>query len=223
VLHDPRTKVIYEDARNYILTTREKFDIITSDPIHPWVKGSATLYTKEYFELVKEHLNPEGIVTQWVPLYETDVDTVRIEIATFFDVFPSGTIWANEGNGGGYDIVLLGQSGPARIQVDEVQQRLDRPEYSVVAKSLRDVGFRSAIELLATYAAQGPDLKPWLKGAEINRDGNLRLQYLGGLAVNANLQELIYDEILRYRRFPVNLFAGSDQSVQAIHSLHAWQ
>ena len=53
-------------------TTTEKFDIITSDPIHPWVKGSATLYSKEYFELVKRHLNPGGIVTQWVPLYESD-------------------------------------------------------------------------------------------------------------------------------------------------------
>ena len=52
----------------------EKFDIITSDPIHPWVKGSATLYSKEYFELVKEHLNPGGVVTQWVPLYESDTD-----------------------------------------------------------------------------------------------------------------------------------------------------
>ena len=96
----------------------------------------------------------------------------------------------------------MGQTGPAKIQVDELQQRLDRPEYSGVAKSLRDVGFHSTIELLATYAGQAPDLIPWLKGIEINRDGNLRLQYLGGLAVNANLQELIYDEILRYRRFP---------------------
>ena len=186
VLHDSRTEVVYEDARNYILTTPEKFDIITSDPIHPWVKGSATLYTKEYFELVKEHLNPGGIVTQWVPLYETDLDTVKSEIATFFDVFPNGTIWANEGDGGGYDVVLLGQTGPTKIQVDELQQRLDRPEYSRVAKSLRDVGFHSAVDLLATYAGQEPDLKPWLKGAEINRDGNLRLQYLAGLAVNAN-------------------------------------
>ena len=72
VLHDRRTKMVYDDARHYVLTTPDKFDIITSDPIHPWVKGSATLYSKEYFELVKAHLNPGGIVTQWVPLYETD-------------------------------------------------------------------------------------------------------------------------------------------------------
>ena len=90
VLHDKRTEVIYDDARHYILTSNEKFDIITSDPIHPWVKGSATLYSSEYFNLVKKHLNPGGIVTQWVPLYQTDLATVKSEIATFFEVFRMG-------------------------------------------------------------------------------------------------------------------------------------
>ena len=68
VLDDPRVEVVYDDARHYILTTNEKFDIITSDPIHPWVKGSATLYSKEYFEMCRRHLNPGGVITQWVPL-----------------------------------------------------------------------------------------------------------------------------------------------------------
>jgi len=92
VLHDPRVQMVYDDARHFVLTTNEKFDIITSDPIHPWVKGSATLYSKEYFELVKQHLNPGGIVTQWVPLYESDDATVKSEVATFFDVFPNGSV-----------------------------------------------------------------------------------------------------------------------------------
>jgi hypothetical protein len=48
------------------------YDLITSDPIHPFVKGSASLYSREYFEMVREHLNPHGIVTQWVPLYESE-------------------------------------------------------------------------------------------------------------------------------------------------------
>src|SRR5258708_19437187 len=93
---DPRTEIVYDDARHFVLTTPEKFDIITSDPIHPWVKGSATLYSKEYFELVKQHLNPGGVVTQWVPLYESDMAPVKSELATFFEVFPNATLWAND-------------------------------------------------------------------------------------------------------------------------------
>src|SRR5204863_490094 len=71
VVNDPRVEIVYDDARHFILTTNEKFDIITSDPIHPWVKGAAALYTKEHFEQVKAHLNPGGVVTQWVPLYQS--------------------------------------------------------------------------------------------------------------------------------------------------------
>jgi spermidine synthase len=63
VLKDPRTRTVRDDGRHYLLTTRSQFDIITSDPIHPWVKGSAELYTQEYFELVKKHLRPGGLAT----------------------------------------------------------------------------------------------------------------------------------------------------------------
>jgi spermidine synthase len=69
VLRDPRSRVIYDDARHYILITPEKFDVITTDPIHPWVKGTSTLYSREYYELVKRHLNPGGVAAQWLPIY----------------------------------------------------------------------------------------------------------------------------------------------------------
>ncbi|HTX20356.1 MAG TPA: fused MFS/spermidine synthase [Candidatus Aquilonibacter sp.] len=214
VVNDPRTRIIYDDARHYILTTREKFDVITSDPIHPWVKGSATLYTKEYFELVKAHLNPGGIVTQWVPLYESDTDAVKSEIATFFEVFPDGTIWSNDQNGKGYDLVLLGQAGPTKINLDEIAARLAQPQYSALAGSLREVGFDSAFDVFATYAGQACDLAPWLKNAQINRDRNLRLQYLAGLSSNWYHNESIYEDMIAYRKFPNTLFAGSDDSIE---------
>ena len=54
VLHDQRTRIVYDDARHYILTAPDKFDVITTDPIHPWVKGTSTLYSKEYYEMVKK-------------------------------------------------------------------------------------------------------------------------------------------------------------------------
>jgi spermidine synthase len=222
VLDDPRTHVVFDDARHYVRTTREKFDIITSDPIHPFVKGSATLYSKEYFEMVKEKLNPGGVVTQWVPLYESDADTVKSEIATFFDVFPNGTIFANELSGGGYDLVLLGQAAPAKIDVDAVQQRLDQPAYSRVAQSLQEVGLRSAVDLFATYAGRASDLKPWLVGAELNRDGNLRLQYLAGMALNSNRESAIYSEMLNYRVYPDEVLTASDQrKAELMSAMHA--
>lgn len=216
VKDDRRTQIYYDDARHFVLTTPEKFDIITSDPIHPWVKGSATLYSKEYFEMVKAHLNPGGVVTQWVPLYESDEETVKSEIATFFDVFPGGSIWANELSGGGYDVFLLGQATPAPVNVDQIQAKLSSPEYAAVLQSIREVGFGNATSLLSVYAGQQTDLKPWLQGAEINRDWNLRLQYLAGLALNRSQEGTIYGNILSYKRFPSNLLTGSPATMQEL-------
>ncbi|MGE5326837.1 MAG: SAM-dependent methyltransferase, partial [Deltaproteobacteria bacterium] len=188
--------------------------------IHPWVKGAATLYSKEYFEECKRHLKPGGVITQWVPLYESDVDTVKSEIATFFDVFPNGTIWANDNNGQGYDVVLLGQAEPTKIDVDALQARLDRPDYAAVRASLQQVGFSSAISLLDTYLGRASDLRPWLAGAQINRDIDLRLQYLAGMGVNNFSAGAIASEIARLRKFPHDMFTGSlDSLVQLQGSL----
>jgi len=210
VVDDPRVRIVVDDARHYILTTAETFDVITSDPIHPWVKGSATLYTKEYFEMVRRRLNPGGVVSQWVPLYDSSEDVVRSEVATFFEVFPGGTIWSNDLMGSGYDVVLLGRDGPTRIDVDALDGRLRNSDHAVVALSLAEVHLGSAVALLSTYAGREAELKPWLAGAAINRDRNLRLQFIAGLALNAGHSGITYEHILSYRTFPEDLFAVTE-------------
>jgi spermidine synthase len=220
VASNPKVQVVYDDARHYVLTTREKFDVITSDPIHPWVKGAATLYTKEYFEHVKEHLNPGGIVTQWVPLYESTEDAVRSEIATFLQVFPNGTVWRNDDvNGLGYDVVLAGRLEDTPIDVDGWQAKIDRPAYAAVKASLAEVGYSTILDVLKTYSGSGKDLAPWIAGAEINTDKNLRLQYLAGSGFNNNTGTNIRDSMLRHRRFPSDLFTGQASSLESLRAM----
>jgi spermidine synthase len=219
VMHDPKTRIVYDDARHFILTSSEKFDIITSDPIHPWVKGIAPLYSTEYFQLVKQHLNPGGFVTQWVPLYESNVETVQSEVATFFDAFPNGTVWGNLNiDGQGYDVVLVGQAGQLKINVDDLQQRLDRPEYKPVASSLHEVGYKSAVDLLSTYAVQASDLRGWLRHAQINTDRNLRLQYLAGLGLNQYLAPVIYQQLLQFGSLSPDIFTGTAESLRSLRN-----
>ncbi len=216
VVKHAKVEVVYDDARHFILTTREKFDVITSDPINPWVKGAATLYTREYFELCKSRLNSGGVITQWVPLYESNVAAVKSELATFFDVFPDGTVWSNDIDGSGYDIVLLGQLGPLEIDVDRLQDRLGRYDHFAVDESLYQVGFGSGIDLLATFAGTAADLKDWLADAQINRDRNLRLQYLAGLAAHDYKEAVIYNEMRKYRRYPEDLFLAKTATKQQL-------
>ena len=165
---------------------------------------------------MKDHLNPGGIFTLYVPLYESDVKTVQSELATFFNVFPYGSVWANTIDGQGYDMVFMGQAEPLKINLDEVQQRLDRADYAPVAQSLREIGINSAVDLFATYAGEKSDLGPWLEGAAINRDGDLRLQYLAGWGINSTLEDYIYRQMISYRRLPEDVFSGSPQRLQLL-------
>jgi spermidine synthase len=219
VLRDPRTRVVYDDARHYILTTPDKFDVITTDPIHPWVKGTSTLYSKEYYELVKSHLNPGGVAAQWLPIYESDEDTVKTELATFFSVFPNATVWSNYLDGDGYDLVMLGSPDAAPINVDALQRRLSQAGYSGVSASLADVGFHSAVDLLATYAGRAQDLAPMVTNAQINEDLNMRLQYMAGLGLNSVTAPQVYREVLSYRKFPDDLLVGTGAGVDSLHEL----
>jgi spermidine synthase len=213
VVRDPRVEIVYDDARHYVATTREKFDIVTSDPIHPWVKGSAVLYSQEYFELCRARLKPGGLVTQWVPLYESDLAVVKSEIATFFSVFPHGTVWTNEDEGYGYDTVMLGQAEPLKIDVDALQWRFDRPDFSKVREALDGYELDSAVGLLSSYAGRYTDLKSWLADAEINRDRNLRLQYLAGLRLESQRGAAASGEMLALRKFPADIFQSSSIEV----------
>jgi spermidine synthase len=216
VVTNPKVHVELDDARHFLNTTKEKFDAITSDPFDPWVKGAANLYTTEFWEIAKAHLNPGGVVTVFVQLYLSGLAASKSEVATFFQVFPNAIIWGNPIRGVGYDIVLMGRAESTPIDADRMQRLLERPDFEPVARSLRQIGFNSAIDLLATYAGRKPELDPWLADAEVNRDDNLRLQFLAGFDLNLDQREQTYREILSYRQFPVDLFAGSPASLNAL-------
>ena len=216
VVRDPRTEVVFDDGRHFIRTAREKFDVITSDPIDPWVKGCAALNTVEYYEMCKAHLKPGGVMSLWIPLYESNRETVKSVIATFFKVFPNGILWSNDADGSGYDAVLFGQVEPTRLDLDQLQSRLDRPDHARVKESLAQVGFSSVLDLVETFAGQASDLQDWTRGAQLNTDRNLRLQYLAGMWLNSSVESAILSDIARHYRFPDNLFLGSEATKQRL-------
>jgi spermidine synthase len=217
VLHNPKVQVRFDDGRHYLLTTKERFDGITVDPLDPWVKGAASLYTREFLEAMKQHLNPGGTVTMYVQLFETTLEAVRSSVATFFEVFPNATIWGNPYQGQGHDMVLLGKVEPLRIDLDQMEQSVGyRGGDSKMAQSLAEVGMDSPVDLFATYAGRALDLKPWIVGAAINRDRNLRMQYLAGIGLNRDDSAAIYAAMLAYRHFPEDLFFSAEGRVDSL-------
>jgi len=216
VVNNPKVNIHLDDARHYLLTTDEKFDAITSDPLDPWVKGAATLYTREFFEVIKDHLNPGGVVTLFVQLYESSEDAAKSEIATFLEAFPEGAVFANTVNGRGYDLVLFGRLGGGPIDVDAVQARLSDPANAAIANSLAEVGIFSAVELFATYGGNAADLADWTSNAQINTDRNLKLQYLAGRGLNLYINAEIYENMVRGAQYPEGLFTGSEETLNLL-------
>lgn len=217
VLRNPKVTVRIDDGRHYLMTTHERFDGITIDPLDPWVKGAAGFYTEEFLETLKRHLNPGGTVTLYVQLFETDFDAVKSTAATFFQVFPNGTVWGNPYRGEGHDMILLAKVEPLKIDLDQMEQRIGyRGGDSPVATSLAEIGMNSPVDLFATYAGRASDLKQWLHGAAINHDSNLRMEYLAGLGLDRDDAASIYAGMLAYRRFPDDLFFSAEGRVESL-------
>lgn len=238
--------VVYDDGRHFVRTTKQKFDVITSDPIDPWVKGCAAMNTVEYYQMCKDHLNDGGVMTLWIPLYESDDPTIKSILGTFFQVFPNGILFSNDYTAEGYDAVLFGikdeQNAGYHINLDEWVERLSRPDHAEIVHSLREVGFgRQAdsfdeapydpegvvVGMLSTYAGHAAALQEWSADAKINTDRNLRLQYLAGMAFNRQEADIILHEILKWYKFPDDapendpdktLFVGDRQRLNRLRS-----
>ncbi|MEP6653829.1 MAG: fused MFS/spermidine synthase [Myxococcales bacterium] len=206
VLKNPKVEVVFDDARHFLATTREAFDIITSDPIHPWVRGNSVLFSREYYAVVKSRLKPGGIATQWVPLYETNELAIQIQAKTFMDAFPQGTVWNSAANGKGYDVVLLGQTGGLHMDLTKIQARIDHTP--IIGLSLQEVKIGSAVDLLATYGAGAADMKGWYANTPLNRDFSLKLEYISGLALNSSAADDIYAHMIANRTYPSDIFTA---------------
>src|SRR5207244_8880114 len=89
VIDSPKVTVRIDDGRHFLMTTDQTFDVITTDMIDPWVKGGASLFTREFLDAAKHHLRPGGVVTQFVQLYQSNREAVKSEIATFVEALPN--------------------------------------------------------------------------------------------------------------------------------------
>jgi spermidine synthase len=165
VLERPTVRLIVDDARNYLLLGRGRYDVITADIIQPTHAGAGLLYSQEYFRLARAALNDGGMMVQWVgPRSET---YYKLIARTFQTVFPETTVWVNGS-------LLIGSTRPQHITREALAGRFASP---AVRASLADAGFPDVDRLLAQYSA-GPDaLRAFLGDGPILTDDRPRLEY----------------------------------------------
>ncbi len=169
VLDNPKVHIIFNDGRNFLLTTDRKFDVITADPIHPWFRGAGYLYTTEYFKLASEHLRPGGVVCQWLPIYELAPADVRSIVRTFGRNFAYTMLWLTQD-----DAEMIGSNSPIVIDEKDLAKRIAEP---AVAADLRQVNMGSAEEFLSYFVMGTEGMRNFGRGGIINTDDDLYLEF----------------------------------------------
>jgi spermidine synthase len=125
VLQNPKVRVIYNDAREVLLTTKEKYDLIASEPSNPYRAGIANLFTREFYLSVDSRLKPKGLFVQWLQAYEIDDITISTVVATLKSVFNYVELW--QSNVG--DILLLCSQEPIVYDSGKIRERMSQEPF----------------------------------------------------------------------------------------------
>jgi len=197
--------MILGDGRSHLRLTKQRYDVIVSEPSNPWMAGIASLFTREFFEEARSCLKPNGLICQWAHTYDMSSDDLQSIVRTFSSVFPESTMWlVGEG-----DLLLIGTNGDA-IDLRGIEQRW---RSGAVAGLLRDVAVdeRAAPFALLSMFAGGPgDMKRYAGDARIQRDDRTALEFSAPRA--------IYGPTSRSNAAAIRALADSNATAQAVRA-----
>jgi spermidine synthase len=171
LLEDPRFSISFRDGRNHLLRARERWDVIVSEPSNPWISGVSNLFTREFYEVARDRLAPRGIFGQWFHYYNLDESDVKVEVKTFYTVFPQASLWlvppftAGDGTKSlSADMLLVGSVEPHALDWSRLVKALgDTP----VGKDIRGTRvLDDPLSLVATWAMGRSEMKHWVEEGE---------------------------------------------------------
>ena len=168
---DPDLDIVMDDARNYIATTDEKFSVIVTDVTNLKYKRNPYLYTREYFEIMRGALSPDGVAAAWLPVGGLSFGDLRTLIATFDSVFPHTTAWYFT-QFPTHFIILVGTPGPTRVNLTELGEKMTQVE-----GDLRSLRVENVYELASMLLLGESDIDAMVDGASIHTDNRPILEY----------------------------------------------
>ncbi|MFL6234027.1 MAG: spermidine synthase, partial [Thermoanaerobaculia bacterium] len=171
-LGDPRVRVVTNDGRNYVDGTRERFDVITSEPPNIWVSGVSGLFTQEFYRSAAAHLTANGVLCQWIPLYEMEREDFRTMLHTITTVFPNVAFWQV-----GTDVILLASPDPFQMELEPTVARLRNP---ALARDFTALGLtmKGVVDLLNSPAVRPDQVAAFLGDAQtVNVDDRPVLEF----------------------------------------------
>jgi hypothetical protein len=173
---DPRTRIIYDDGRNFMAATPDRYDIIISEPSNPWMAGASALFTEEFFTTLKGRLRPDGISLQWIQLYELSGRSIKALMRTYAKVFPHIlVIFAHPTSN---DVFLIGSREPLILDRDRLEAMLQVP---ALKASFNQARVFEPVDLLPRLVFGAEELRGWVGEGPINTDDNALIEFEGPL------------------------------------------
>ncbi len=165
VLNNPRTNLIVADARNYLLASQKKYDVIISEPSHSWVSGVSNLFTREFLQQAENRLNENGILVQWYHIYGVNRYSLKALLKSVTDVFPHYTLWYL----GGGDIIIVSSNKPLELDYQKQLAFFDSP---AIRADLARIDIGSVEGLMSEIMMSSNEAQKLLIGQEANTDDN---------------------------------------------------
>jgi spermidine synthase len=214
-LNDPRARLWIADARQFLQAAPARYDAIISEPSNPWIGGIATLFTREFFALVRSRLKPGGVAVQWVHGYSLAPADLRMIARTFGTAFPAATLWGP--NGGDY--LLVGAAGPLTLDPAAIGARV--ASAPGVRRDLERIGFTSRESLLADFLLREDDLARYAAGPGFNTDDLLPLEFSAPRSLYRDTAAENRRQVLAARRAEAPRFRGPAPDLDAASVRHA--
>ncbi|MGH7389092.1 MAG: fused MFS/spermidine synthase [Candidatus Rokuibacteriota bacterium] len=171
-LQDPRVRVIFADGRNFLLATTQRYDVIISEPSNPWIRGLASLFSREFYELARSRLNPGGVMLQWAQGYGLNSEDLRMVVRTYREAFPAVSIWSTYRSG---DYLLLGRAEPHPLDLNRLRATYDA--IPALREDMARAGQRSPYALLADFVLGETDAARFALLGDVNTDDRLPLEF----------------------------------------------
>lgn len=171
VLNDPRVTLVINDGRNFLLADDEKYDVIRLDPPELHTAGVVNLYTKEFYELARDHLAPGGIFSIWVNFVMTPEEGLRMILRTMSEVFPHVSVWHGPA---AYSWVINASMLPHELDLSRLTKRFQDPK---VSADLATIGIHDPFQLLFHFVFTGDAVKAYMADAPIVVDDHTRLDF----------------------------------------------
>lgn len=220
VLEDPRVEVDFTDGRNKVLADKKTYDVILSDSIHPRFSGNGSLYTYDYYKLLKKRLKPEGVVSQWLPFYSITPQNFKMIIKSFYNVFPNTSVWFANNTINAY-VIVIGKLGSGMIDYAGMEKKL---AISEVFADLKEINCETTYKILDFFLFANQKVADFVGNVPLHTDDNMAVEYLSGRALSRTFTSYLnYVYLMKFRTpvkdYLVNLDKARESSDDIINIL----